>query len=183
MRMPARKECIEMLRSEGNPKNVIEHSIKVNQVANAVAQRLKKAGVELDLEAIDRASLLHDIAKFKTMNTEVRHGEEGYKILKKAGYPELGKIVKKHALDEILGGSLKTWEEKVVYYADKRVNGGKVVNLSERFNYLRGKYGKISIGVLMLINTSEPAVYRLEREIFNKIGSDISLRDLDGRRA
>jgi len=177
MELPTRQESLNMLKGNGNTEGIIGHCMKVNDVANRIAERLRDSGVEIDVDVVDRASLLHDIAKIKSIesNGEVRHGEEGYKILKEAGYPSLGKIVKKHALDEILMGGLKTWEEKVVYYADKRVNGEKVVSLAERFNYLRGKYGKVSMGVLMLINTAEPAVYRLEKEIFNKAGREIRL--------
>ncbi|MBU0662076.1 MAG: HD domain-containing protein [Candidatus Diapherotrites archaeon] len=180
MELPTKEESLEMLRDSGNPANIIEHCMKVNDVANYVASMLRDSGVDIDLEVVDRASLLHDVAKYKAIeaNGDVKHGNEGYKILKEAGYPALGKIIKKHALDEILVGGIKTWEEKVVYYADKRVNGDKVVSLAERFNYLRGKYGKVSMGILMLINTCEPAVYRLEREIFKQIGTNVRLEGI-----
>lgn len=176
MNLPTHKECEKMLKKAGNPENIIQHSEKVNEIANKIAKMLSDAGVDIDTEAVDRASLLHDVAKAQSLDDEeVRHGEEGFKMIKQAGYPALAKIVRKHALDEILTGGVKTWEEKVVYYADKRVNGSKVVTLAERFNYLRERYGKSSMGILMLINTCEPAVYRLEKEIFNKIGGNIRI--------
>ncbi len=76
--------------------------------------------------------------------------------------------MEKHALGKIRDpqDGLKTWEEKLVYYADKRVTHDKIVTLKERFEYLEKRYPQ----GLADIKASEPFVFELENEIFGKIG-------------
>ena len=44
---------------------------------------------------------------------------------------EIANLVKKHDFFAI--DNLNTWEEKIMYYADKRVDGDNVVSLKKRF--------------------------------------------------
>ena len=52
-------------------------------------------------------------------------------ILTKRGEDEVANLVTKHGFFEI--DNLNTWEEKIMYYADKRVDGEKIVSLEKRF--------------------------------------------------
>ena len=79
------------------------------------------------------ASLLHDVKKLSKSD----HVIEGYEFIKSLGFPEVAVIIRKHGLSHIDNDDFmpKTWEEKIVFYADKRVNHDKIVNLDERFDY------------------------------------------------
>ncbi len=179
MNLPAREECLQMLREHKNPENIIRHSLMVNKIANYLAKKLNEKGEKIDLDLVDRASLLHDIAKFISLDSDVRHGGEGYRILMERGYREIALIAKEHALSEILKkDSLKSWESKLVHYADKRVNNDNIVSLGERFKYLRERYGKLGKEIMETINKCEKPTIMLEREIFKKAGVDKDLSEL-----
>lgn len=179
MNLPTREECLQLLREYKNPENIIEHSLVVAKIANYLAKRLKEKGEDVDRDLVDRGALLHDIVKFITLNSDARHGKEGYKILMEKGYPAIALIAKEHALSEILKkGSLKSWESKIVYYADKRVNNERIVSLEERFKYLRERYGKSGKEIMDKINKCELPCILLEEEIFNKIDADKGLKEL-----
>ena len=179
MNLPTREECLHMLREHKNPENIIEHSLMVNKIANYLAKKLNENGEKIDLDLVDRASLLHDIAKFISIDSDLWHGEKGYEILMEKGYPEIALITKEHALSEILKkGSLKSRESRIVYYADKRVNNEIIVSLKERFEYLRNRYGSKSKEIMDTINKCEKPCILLEEEIFKKAGVDKRLKEL-----
>ncbi|MFA4855017.1 MAG: HDIG domain-containing metalloprotein [archaeon] len=69
------------------------------------------------------------------------------------------------------------WEEKIVYYADKRVNHDKIVSLDERFDYLLKRYG-IEKGIRRTFLHCKPLVEKLEKEIFSKIDAGPELEGL-----
>ena len=128
MQLPTRKECFAFLEKYHTPQNVISHSLVVNKVAIYLAEQFNKAGVLVDSDLIDRASLLHDIMRLTTLG---HHAEEGAKIFTK-DYPVMAQVIAKHRLSAIINDLLKTWEEKIVYYADKRVNHDSIVNIAVR---------------------------------------------------
>ncbi len=69
----------------------------------------------------------------------------------------------------------KTWEEKLVYYANKRVMQDKIVPLEKRLEEAHRKNAYLhETRAQSKANSAkvDPLIYRLEKEIFNKIGSD-----------
>ena len=167
MKFPTREECFSWYEEQNTPKNIIEHVKTVNKVANFLAEKLSKKGIKINLELVDKASLLHDLDKWQCINDKsINHGFETEKILTKKGYPEIGFYARQHRADLIVE-KFKTWEEKIVSYADKRCNGDKVVSLKERFDYVNEKYPAKDI------NKRKEEIrlfYELESEIFNIIG-------------
>jgi putative nucleotidyltransferase with HDIG domain len=166
--MITREQAFELLREHRVPKNITDHCIAVNRVAMFLVRKFKEAGIEVDGELVDIASLLHDIDKMETRDDHTGHGERSYEILKGIS-PEVAKVVRKHNLGNIAKGDLKTWEEKIVNYADKRVSNDNIVSLKERFEYLRKRYGSISKEAMEFINRTEPLAHKLEEEIFSRI--------------
>ena len=138
MQLPSREECMRILSEHQVPENVIGHSIAVNRVSVFLAKRLKEKGEDVDVGLVDAASLLHDLDKIETLKEGV-HGVEAKRILDVLGYPALGTIVQHHKVSFI--DDLKTWEEKIVNYADKRCTNTEIVSLEERFDYLQKRYG------------------------------------------
>lgn len=170
IKLPSRKECFNLMKKYNVPENILKHSLTVNRLANQLANSLIAKGELINKTLVDRASLLHDIGKFKASNEGSFHEEEGYKILKKEGFNEIADIVRKHSLFSVLDNKEApvTWEEKIVFYADKRVNEDKIVTLKERISYLKERYGK-NKSILKKIEAAEPLIYQIEKEIFDKI--------------
>jgi putative nucleotidyltransferase with HDIG domain len=167
MKLPSREECFKFLEKYEVPENILEHSKMVNKVADYVAKKLKEVGAKIDLDVVDRATLLHDIGKYieikeaKLPKVDNHHiiGEE---ILAKEGYPELGKVVRRHSLKEMK--NITTWEEKVVKYSDLRVKHAELVSTRHRLDDLNIRYD-----VPDNERVDELKVFALEKEIFDKI--------------
>ncbi|VVB61497.1 HD domain protein [uncultured archaeon] len=166
--IPSRGECLELLKKYKVPQNVIAHCMKVNEVAMFLARKMKERGEKVNPELVNAASLLHDLDKIEDIrNGGGRHGVLSREILEKEGYPEVGKIAEKHTMHTILKTDcLLTLEEKIVFYADKRVKHDKIVSLDERFGYLRKTYPQY----LDSINRAESLVKKLEKELMEKAG-------------
>ncbi len=166
--MLTRDYAFKLLKEYKVPENIVNHSLVVNKVAMYLTRKLKEAGVKVNEDVVDIASLLHDLDKMYKMRKGEIHGHRSYRTLKNLS-PEIALVVKKHVLGAILNNGLKTWEEKIVYYADKRVNGTKIVMLEKRYKYLKKRYGSISKEAMLTIQKTEPLVFKLEKDILNKI--------------
>ncbi|MEK6938560.1 MAG: HD domain-containing protein [Nanoarchaeota archaeon] len=163
MNLPSESQCLDWFEQFKVPKNIFEHCSKVREVANFLAQELKKSGINIDLELVDRSALLHDLFKvvsFKELVPNKYHGYifsaeeismwrflrekfpnmhegEASFIFFKEDYPELAL-----GLKTICGTAERerTWEELIVYYADLRVFRNEIVSVAERTAYLQEIY-------------------------------------------
>ena len=163
MAVPTRQEAFQLLWRHNVPQNIIRHSIAVSRLAAEIGSSLKAKGKKIDLELLDRACILHDIGKMESIEKGGSHEKIGYVMLAKHGYKEVGEVIRKHPVHCILDrkNRPKTWEEKILYYSDKRVKHHKVVSLKERIADLKKRYPKY----LPDIKKAEPLVYRLEKEL------------------
>ena len=200
--LPTRKECLAIIEEHHVPPHIVKHSLAAAKLAVFLAQKLKEKGIAVDVNLVDRACLLHDIvricdfkesdcnrfeqpvtaedkAKWRQLRAkykETPHEYAAYDILKDK-FPVLALTIKKHRYIAVLDGEEKpnTWEEKLVYYADKRVMHDEIVSLKERlteahkrnvFFYDTEAQSKIVTAKVDLL------IYRLEKEIFEKVGLD-----------
>ena len=137
IKIPSKSECLSILNKNKTPSNVIAHSKAVCKVAEEIAENLTKRGISVNRDLVVASALLHDVEREKK-----EHIIEGAKLIRKMGFPEVAKVISKHSLYKI-ENPLKqphTCEEKIVFYADKRVKGSKVVSLEERFVDLKKRY-------------------------------------------
>ena len=136
-KIPSKLECLSILAKNKTPSNVIEHCKAVCKVAEEIADNLIKKGIDLNKDLVVASALLHDIEREKK-----DHIEEGAKLINSLGFPEVSEVIKKHSLYKIEDPQRqpKTYEEKIVFYADKRVKGSKIVSLEERFADLKKRY-------------------------------------------
>lgn len=136
-KIPSREECLELLAKNKTPSNVIEHCKAVCRVAEEVADSLIKKGIKIDQDLIIAAALLHDIEREKE-----EHIEKGANLLTRLGFSEVAAVMAKHSLHKIEDPAVQphTYEEKIVFYADKRAKGGQIVSLEERFRDLKVRY-------------------------------------------
>lgn len=148
------------------PPHVRAHMAVVAKVAVFLAKKMKtkkikKEGVAIDIEFVKNLALLHDFLKMLVFKEKKSNDPQIWKMLRKK-YPNmhdteaaakilekmkeklLAKSIKTQQFDAIISRKhpLETNEEKVVYYADKRVAHAKVVSLDERFSEGEKRYGK-----------------------------------------
>ena len=151
------------------PDGVIEHSVKVAEVARFIAMRLIKRGEDVNLEQVVAGALLHDVGKSaRHMRRGARnHAEASAEIVQAEGLPELTGIVARHILDSIISVDdyPRNWEEKVVFYADKIVTR-RLVTVEERFADLHERRADITD----LLAASLPPTKALEAEILTAAG-------------
>ncbi|MBL7055479.1 HDIG domain-containing protein [Candidatus Woesearchaeota archaeon] len=136
MNIPSKEECLKLLVSNETPANVIEHCKAVCKVAEETVDKLISEGFNVNKDLVIAGALLHDIERHKKNHVQV-----GADLVKSLGFPEVAEVISKHSLYEIEEKEfLKTVEEKIVFYADKRVKGPEIVSLQERFEDLEKRY-------------------------------------------
>jgi len=136
-KIPSREECLDILNKNKTPSNVIEHCKTVCKLAEEIADKVINKGIDTNKKLVIAAALLHDIEREKE-----NHIAEGTKLLKSMGLSEVSEVIKKHSLYGIEDENVqpKTVEEKIVFYADKRVKDKKIVSLEERFEDIKKRY-------------------------------------------
>ena len=197
MNLPTKEECYDLLRQYHVPEHIIGHSEAVAKVAVFLARKLNEKGEQVNTDLVERACLLHDILKIieiksyddnyftekptqedirfwnklKEKYKGVRHEDAAYELLKDR-YPGLARVILKHKYAEVHYGSLDTWEEKLVHYADKRVMHRKIVSLKKRFEEGHNRYKQTHPEYYEKgeHNEVDKACFELEKEIFNKLG-------------
>lgn len=203
--LPSREECIELLRECHVPVHIIKHSKAVAKLGVFLARRLVEQGIPVNVDLVERACLLHDIfrvcefplqdfSRFEQLVTEedkarwrklkerhggARHEDAACAYLKDA-YPVLAQTIRKHRYTAIVDEEdrPRTWEEKVVYYADKRAMHDKIVPLPERLaeahqrNATRRKAAGIDPAEIARVDA---AIIELEAELFAPTGLNPNL--------
>ncbi|MGB9757599.1 MAG: HD domain-containing protein [Candidatus Bipolaricaulaceae bacterium] len=163
-KLPDLAEAWQILKEQGVPENVIRHSAAVAGVAFFLAEKLRERGIEVDPLLVHRGGLLHDLDKIESLKEGGEHGERAAEILADLGYPELGEIARKHVLRP--GKSPQTWPEKIVFYADKLVEGAEVVGLRARLSALWERYPEFRAE----ISAGEVFVQTLQNQILTILG-------------
>ncbi len=165
MATPSRKECFELLWHHNVPEEVMRHSLAVRRFALKLGERLKAEGKKVDLKLLEASCLLHDIGK--AIENGGSHEKIAHKILQKHGCDEVANAVLKHPLYCILDSKNKpnSLEEKILFYADKRVMGHKVVPLKRRLDDFKKRYPQYKD----TIKKAEPYVIELEKELQGKV--------------
>ncbi|MGE4298488.1 MAG: DVU_1551 family NTP transferase [Desulfovibrionaceae bacterium] len=135
--LPSREECAALLRLAGTPALAVAHGQAVAKVAVAVAEALNRhgAGPSLDSDRIDRAALLHDVAK-----GDAHHEAAGAALLDAHGFPAIGAIVAAHR-DIPPHPERPLDEADVVFMADKLVAGVTLVPIEARYGQVLERHG------------------------------------------
>lgn len=166
MPLPSDKEIGAWRKEVHLPQAVIAHCDAVGNLSQQFAEHLIQHGVIVRPFALERAGQLHDLLRFidfKASAAPMKHTQteedervwaacaERYKgqgheraissFLRENGYPEIASITELHGMREPLN-SRETIEQKILYYADKRVMLDTVVSLDERFADFRTRYAK-----------------------------------------
>lgn len=126
--IPTRHACEQLLNERfAADSPVVGHSRAVAQLALLMAGRVNDSGCRLDLELIESAALLHDLAK-----GEPRHAAAGAAMLRVMGYDAVADLVAVHMelpprADETIDAA------DLLFLADKLMEGERFVPLETRF--------------------------------------------------
>ncbi|MCD6523250.1 MAG: TIGR00295 family protein [Candidatus Diapherotrites archaeon] len=147
-------EALLILREEGVPENVIEHSKTVAREAVRIANHILPNGINVDVDFVRIAALLHDIGRSRSHGID--HGVIGAEILRARGLPKFADVAERHIGAGITAEEAKqlglperdmvpvTIEEKIIAHADNIVMGNKVVSIDETLKKFERKLGKNS---------------------------------------
>jgi 5'-deoxynucleotidase YfbR-like HD superfamily hydrolase len=117
------------------PGSLIDHCHRVACVGAALARAVNDRGGSLDVNLIQSAARVHDVAR-----TEKNHAAAGARLLHVMGFPAMAALVARH-MDIRLSQDSPLDEAQIVYLADKLVAGTTLVSLKQRFDAKRKKYG------------------------------------------
>ena len=191
-----KKEIQKIYQEFRVPKHVIAHMQMVALIAKKLTSKMQKKGHDVDEKLLENAALLHDVVRcvdFKSIEEKnftkkpqkkdlicwqklwkkyhkIGHEKAMAQILRKKGEHKLANLIAKHGFFSIW--KLKTIEEKILYYADKRVDRDKIVSLKKRFS--EGKKRNMSPNDdLEFVKKTEEKVFALEREFVQISGETI----------
>lgn len=141
-KLPTKAEALTHLYDAGCSEGVIEHCKSVSRFAVRLAKSFRRKGIDVDVQLVEVSAVLHDIGRSKTHTVD--HGLIGGEIARLLGLPRsIVRIIERHVgggvpLQEAkeLGWPARdylplTSEEKIVCYADKRVEGLGVVPIEK----------------------------------------------------
>ena len=159
MKIPTQEQCIEILK-KNVPDNVIAHLKAVCDFSEKVMDIVEKRSIKVNRELVKAAALLHDVKKLSP-----NHELTGSEYIKSLGYSEVANLIKKHGLSKLNDEDFipKTWEEKIVFYSDKRLKNDKIVSVDERFEDIRKRYKRD------IIEHEYQLTKKIEKELLGEI--------------
>ncbi len=140
--LPGLELCRSWVQEQGSLA-VMQHVEMVAAVAYWLALELRRRGVQVDPVLAQRGGLLHDVCKLRGEEPGAAdHGRRAAVWLRAQGQPELAEIADRHMLFGIEQSDRAphSWEDKLVYFCDKLVEGNRLVEWEERLDALRLRY-------------------------------------------
>ncbi len=167
---PSITESIDWLVEQGARAKLLSHVNMVAALAYQMGVWLRRAGEVVNPVLVHRGGLLHDLAKIPAKAQGVDHGRLAAEMLADRGQPELAEIADRHVLFNLIHDDRcpRTWEEKLVYFADKLVERGQIVNFQQRLAAMQERYKKPTSETEM--NKLVFALSELESEICRPLG-------------
>ena len=165
---PTLAQCLAWWEEWEMPDNIRRHSTVVARSAYVLAVKMREKGITLDPILAHRAGLIHDIDKIDTLHEGGAHGVMGADFLQAQGYPEMAKIVRDHIMSTIINPEAKSrsWENKLVFFCDKLVEGDELVPFDQRLEALRARYPYY----VEKMAEAEPYIWEMSDEICEILG-------------
>ncbi len=185
--LPSREEIEEWRKELNVPPQVIAHCDAVAAFIPSLLSLLSDQYRIVRPQMLCAAALTHDLLRFVDFRKDaypdfeyspeqerfwsqcrqkyagLSHEYACERFLSEKGYAALGRVVATHGLS-LPSPSRTTIEQKVLFYADKRVKMDTVVSLDERFADFNVRYGKS--GDLEKSKIWYEEAKRLENELF-----------------
>lgn len=186
--IPTREDCYHLMEKYKVPIGIKKHCQAVNTIAVFLAKKLKAAGVDIDVDLVDASSLLHDLVRvvnfyafeggkheemvvwqqLKDKYGHMDHAVAAYEILKDI-YPKVAEVVARHGCEAVIRGDQKTWEDKVVTYADRRVVHTTIVSVEDRYEDAAHRHADFYEKSGLDANAEKKRVLKIEKDIFSNL--------------
>ena len=140
--IPSPPQCFQLIASHKMLDNIKAHSLVVARIAEFITMELNDKGMQIPLDLVVAAALLHDIGKTQCLNTNKDHARLGAEICLQHDLHEIAPIVAQHVILERSFPDTELSAREVVYYADKRVNHDQIVSLQDRLAYIIDRYSQ-----------------------------------------
>jgi putative hydrolase of the HAD superfamily len=171
--LPDYNTSLAWLIERGTPFNILAHVQLVAAAAYQLAVWLRAAGEHIDPVLTHRGGLLHDLAKMDSIRLKNEHGAAvdhaamARDLLLERAQPKLAEIADRHMLfqDADDPHQPRTWEQKLVHYADKLAEGARLVGLEERIQFLQTRYPHVAEA----IKASQPNIVQMQGEICERL--------------
>ena len=168
-KLPSAQKALTILSECGCSEHVIAHCKAVSALAVKFAEACKKGGAVVDVELVEVGGLLHDIGRSKTH--DINHSIVGKEIAESLDLPEsVLTIIERHIGGGItaeeakeLGWPVKeylptTLEQKLVTYADKLIEGHKIVPIQKTLDKFAKELGENHPAIDRIIRLHEELV-------------------------
>ena len=177
--LPSRTQIETWRRQVMLPDQIRKHCDIVGEFAEKIARALLENGIVARPLALRRAGELHDLLRFLDFQNpplypppvwkkwmaqypNFRHEAACALFLREQGFNPLAAIIEPHGL-MLHSPKRSTIEQKVLFYADKRVID-RVVSIDERFEDFKNRYGNETVSAKHTQLHQE--VRAIERELF-----------------
>jgi putative hydrolase of the HAD superfamily len=169
--LPTFSQSMRWLVKNGASFHLIQHVQSVAAVAYRMALWMRANGHIVNPLLAHRGGLLHDVAKLhpdREPEEIIDHGRKGFQLLNHYGYTQVALLADRHMLFHLKHAERgpQTWEEKLVHFADKIIEGSQVVSIEARLSSLRQRY-HINQENLQAIH---PALVELQAELCDAAG-------------
>lgn len=156
------------LAEQGVQGELLGHVRLVARIAEHLARRLAAAGEDVDPVLTQRGGLLHDLAKLSAKQVARSHELMAAELLLERGQPELAEIARRHAMWAPLteGQQPETWEQKLVYYADRIAQHDRLVGIDARMLEIAGRRPELRARIVAY----RQAALEQEAEIAARLG-------------
>lgn len=160
----------ELFAKYNTPKHVQRHCDEVARVAVVIAERLKDKGIQINVDELRGAALVHDM-----LRTEKNHDKLGAEVLMNMELPHEAELVRRHMTYYPFNHADRFKEIDILCLADRLVKEDRYVGLDERMQYLIDKPGKTPVRTERILNAKAHT-----QEIIDEIEGvlDISLDEL-----
>ncbi|MBI3576484.1 HDIG domain-containing protein [Candidatus Gottesmanbacteria bacterium] len=169
--IPTEEQAKALWQKYQLPERKRKHVQLVARIANYLANKVDQLGKfgTVDKKLLTAGALLHDIDKNIPRLPGEQHPDTAVRILKEEGMEEVANLVKTHSLHAILDPTIapKTWEEKVLFLADKMVKDD-IIGVDKRFRLWNEEH--LPADAQKILDEAYPKVKALEQEIFDLIG-------------
>ena len=167
--LPDPETCHLWCLEQGATFSLWQHALLVGALSYLMAVWLRNKGEPVDPILAHRGGLLHDLAKISTsqINTDADHGAVASSLLDDLGQPQLADIARAHTIFTLgQPGGPRTWEEKLVYMADRLAEGERLAPVAERLAAVSSRYP----GLASQIQGMARPISALQEEITRRAG-------------
>ncbi len=166
---PSREECFALLKAHNTPAHVIRHCVKVTETALKIGNALNEKGFHLNLDLIQGAGLIHDIARVQD-----KHWEVGAKIAFELGYDQEAEIIQVHMFYNCNPNEAGINETDIICLSDRMVKEDQFVGLETRMQYILEKFKENQRAVEQIserIKDNQAMIRKIEKILGTSIDS------------